>query len=141
MYYGLIRGREDCPVQYKLGHNWNQAQRIDFIKMMEVIRQQLQLDLDHRGLNQTSIQIVKVIAYIENTASQSTIVDNHRAQLIRDLQESYFEVQISGFTDRTKYLEVQLLADMMHNGYTDAYDVIKCTCSLQYNAETTRWSA
>lgn len=124
MYYGLIRGREDCPVEHKLGNNWNKELRIDFVKMIEVIRRQLQLELDKRGMNPSKIQIVKVTAFIENTASQSPIIDNYRAQLIRDLQESYFEVHVSGLTDRTKYQEVQLLADMMHHGYIGDYDVI-----------------
>ena len=41
LYYGMVLGRQSCPVQAKIGVDWNKVKRVDYLKLTQVIRDQL----------------------------------------------------------------------------------------------------
>lgn len=124
LYYGMVLGRQSCPVQAKIGVDWNKVKRVDYLKLTQVIRNQLQLELNSLGMNDKLLRIDNIFAYIENTAYQPTRFENYRSQMIKDLQDICTEVYVRDSKDISKYLEVQLLTDMMYHGSCDQFDVL-----------------
>ena len=90
LYYTMIEGRENCPIQRKYGIHWKRTHTIDYLKLTQLIATNLQEQIYAQSRAFRAVDIVRT--YVFTSLRQDTEGDSYRQRMVIDMLSSNFEV-------------------------------------------------
>ena len=90
LYYTMIEGRGNCPIQKKFGVNWKRQYTIDYLKITQLIASNLREQIYAQSQAVRAVDVVRT--YVFTSTRQDTETDSFRQRMIMDMLASNFEV-------------------------------------------------
>ena len=90
LYYTMIEGRGNCPIQKKYGAHWKRSYTIDYLKLTQLIASNLREQIYSQSQTLRAVDVVRT--YVFTSTRQDTEIDSYRQRMIMDMYSSNFEV-------------------------------------------------
>ena len=90
LYYTLIEGRDNCPIQRRFGMHWKRTHRVDYRRLTQLVASQLRAQILEQTKSERVIDIVRTSVF--TSTREDTDSDSWRLKMIADFFTANFEV-------------------------------------------------
>lgn len=123
LYYTLIEGRENCPIQRRFGVNWKKTHRVDYTKLVQIIAANLKQQLLQQSGASRLLDMVR--SHVFTSIRDDSEADSHRVQMVSAFHASNFNVRLFSTDGRQeKCVDISLAVEMLYMAtVVGAYDM------------------